>query len=499
LATCIPGLAHILAEELAEIHPDIADISQSGNAAVTFVATREASLHALCWVRTAHRLLELVAASSDYLCDRKDLSHFMAQEVNVKELVGDGQGGLLTVSVKAILNSPRLLPQDLSHSHFTALGIKNALCDIVRELRDDRPDVDIDNPDLPLVAMLRGTNNVEGGGATLSLYRSLHPPGSLHKRGYRQGSAIHKASMKESLAAGLLREAGWHRKLLEAKKDGRPLRLIDPMAGSGSFLLEAAMMAADIAPGLMRIRCGVPDHNLPPVTRWKSEEDVEEMWKQVLLDAAQRAKHGLRTLREDPSRVALYANDIHPGALDIMESSLSAAGLLDLVKITNLDCYDLKIDQKEEKDDEDAVIAEPYFVVTNPPWGVRLTDDISESWEGLRHFLRDVCPTTTEAWVLSGDKAATLSLKLRRDRMMPLQTGDQHLRWIQYTIGGARAISKPPREKRNGETSTSQDKARQYDGAPSGESWKKAASYKKAPARNVVTKVGKKIENDSWD
>jgi 23S rRNA G2445 N2-methylase RlmL len=133
----------------------------------------------------------------------------MAQEVNVKELVGDGQGGLLTVSVKAIFHSPRLFPQGLSHPHFTALGIKNALCNIIRKLRDYCPDVNIDNPDLPLVAMLRGTNNVEGGGAMLSLYRSLHPPGSLlHKRGYQQGSVIHKASMKESLAAGLLQEAG---------------------------------------------------------------------------------------------------------------------------------------------------------------------------------------------------------------------------------------------------------------------------------------------------
>jgi 23S rRNA G2445 N2-methylase RlmL len=65
------------------------------------------------------------------------------------------------------------------------------------------------------------------------------------------------------------------------------------MAGSGSFLLEATMMAADIATGLMKIACGVPDHNLPPVTRWKSEEDVEEMWEQVLLDAAQHAKDGI--------------------------------------------------------------------------------------------------------------------------------------------------------------------------------------------------------------
>ena len=273
LATCIPALSPCLADALVEIHPDITDITVSGNAAVTFAATREASLHVLCWTRTAHRVLELVASTSNpELYDRNDLHSFIDREVDVKSLLGDGQGGLLSLSVKAILNNPRHIPQDLSHSHYTALTIKNALCDIVRDMRGDRPDVDIDNPDVPLVAMLLGNSN---GGASISLFKSLHPPGSLHKRGYRQG-VIHKAAMKESLAAGLLRESGWHEKLRTAKEeDDYRLRLIDPMCGSGSLVLEAAMMATDIAPGLMRIRCHVPNHSSPPVTRWKPVIDAE--------------------------------------------------------------------------------------------------------------------------------------------------------------------------------------------------------------------------------
>jgi 23S rRNA G2445 N2-methylase RlmL len=444
LATCIPGLAHVLADELAEIHPEITDITLSGNAAVTFAATREASLHALCWVRTAHRLLELVATSDQgpLLNNRDDLHEFIGKEVNIKELLGDGKGGLLTLSVKAVLNNPRQLPQDLSHSHYTALSIKNAICDVIRDTRGDRPNVDIDNPDVPLVAVLLGMYN--GDGASISLYRSLHPPGSLHKRGYRQGSVIHKAAMKESLAAGLLREAGWHTKL-KAGKEGderfSKLRLIDPMAGSGSFILEAAMMAADISPALMRIRCGVPNQSLPPVTRWRSDIDTTQLWKQVLLGASKRAKNGMQWIREDPSKIRLIANDIHPGALEIMQSSLDSAGLLNLVRITNKDCHDLEID----KADGDTI---PYFVVVNPPWGLRLTDDVAESWEGLRHFLRDVCPENTEAWVLSGHKAATATLKLKRDRMVPLQTGDQHLRWIQYTIGGIKSQQQQPQRER---------------------------------------------------
>eukprot|EP00532_Pseudo-nitzschia_australis_P002414 CAMPEP_0168184364 /NCGR_PEP_ID=MMETSP0139_2-20121125/13189_1 /TAXON_ID=44445 /ORGANISM="Pseudo-nitzschia australis, Strain 10249 10 AB" /LENGTH=604 /DNA_ID=CAMNT_0008105959 /DNA_START=133 /DNA_END=1947 /DNA_ORIENTATION=+ len=478
LSTCTPGLSHVLQQELEDLrtivnHPDdIVDIAQSGNAAVTFGATREASLYALCWLRTAHRLLELVA-TTDYdnnnnshkddidrdslLYTRQDLYNFVRECVNAKDLLGDGKGGLMTMSVKAIMNNPRQLPKDLSHSHYTALSIKNSLCDVVRDLRGDRPDVDVDNPDVPLVAILRGMGNTQydEGAASLSIYRSLHPPGSLHKRGYRAGGPIHKAAMKESMASGLLLEAGWKQKVEAAiatadaadeNTNQHRLRMIDPMAGSGSFVLEACMMATDIAPGLMRIRCGIPNHASPPVTRWRkssaNDKEADEAWKTVLLDATQRAKAGIQRMRENPSLIQIEANDIHPRAVDIMESSLEAAGLVNFVRLSNMDCYELDggknqndEDDGGENEDEAHGMDDKYFVATNPPWGIRLTEDIEESWEGLRHFIRDKCPSGTEVYVLSGDKTATGALKLKRDRMIPLQTGDQNLRWIQYTIG----------------------------------------------------------------
>ena len=73
------------------------------------------------------------------------------------------------------------------------------------------------------------------------------------------------------------------------------------------------------------------------------------------------------------------------------------------------------------------------FIVTNPPWGVRLTDDMEESWESLRYLLK-TCSSGTEAWVLSGNKDATKHLGLRRSQSMVLKTADQDLRWIQYII-----------------------------------------------------------------
>ena len=150
---------------------------------------------------------------------------------------------------------------------------------------ETRPSVDIEAADVPLVAFVQGA----GAQTSISLYRQLHH-GSLHKRGYRSNTSIHKASMKESMAAGLL---------LATNYDFFPSTdkwtIVDPMAGSGSLILEACMMLGDVAPGLMRIKCGVPGSKDPPVLKWKDseEDDVTAIWNDLLLDATRRAKQGL--------------------------------------------------------------------------------------------------------------------------------------------------------------------------------------------------------------
>ena len=415
LATCIPGLSTVLAGELHEL--GALNVETSGNAAVTFQGSSKIGLNALLWLRTVHRLMELVATEHN-IETRQDLHDFVSNNVNVQNLLGNGQGGLLTLSVHSMLNQPSLLPKDLTHSHFTSLTIKNALCDIVRDIRGDRPDVELDNPDVPLVCVLRG---MPGNTAEVSLYRQLHSPGSLHKRGYRGDSAIHKAAMKESLAAGLLLGAGWGDKVKEMKRNPIPTTVIDPMAGSGSLILEAIMMAADIAPGLMRIKCSGPQQ--PPILRWKSSrtEDLENVWKELLIEATERAKSGLQWCKTSP--LQMIANDAHAGAIDICESSLQVAGLLHLVELRQGDCVNMKVPLNAST-----------FVFTNPPWGVRLDNDMNASWESLRHLLRDSCPPNTEAWVLSGNKATTKHLGLKRSNSIQIKTAEQDLRWIQYLI-----------------------------------------------------------------
>jgi 23S rRNA G2445 N2-methylase RlmL len=186
------------------------------------------------------------------------------------------------------------------------------------------------------------------------------------------------------MAAGLLLQAGWKEKVEGViaiadrnqidESPNQPyhgLKMIDPMAGSGSLVLEACMLATDIAPGLMRIRCGIPNHSNPPVTRWKSNdgEDVNSLWKNVLLAATKRAKTGIQRMRENPSLIQIEGNDIHPRAVDIMESSLEAAGLANFVRLSNMDCYDMDAGKNPDDDDDDESRNScEYFVATNPPW-----------------------------------------------------------------------------------------------------------------------------------
>ena len=206
--------------------------------------------------------------------------------------------------------------------------------------------------------------------------------------------------MKESMAAGLLLAAGWKEACdnLRTSTDNENddgLTLIDPMCGSGSLLLEAAMMAVDFAPGLMRIMNGVPGHQIPPVLRWKgNKEALLPIWKDMMMDASQRVKAGLSWVRENDGKMEIIGNDLHGGALDLVESSLAnARGLERLVDLHQNDCCEWQIAQKEERQNQQ------IWVMTNPPWGVRLSDNDHESWESLRIFLRENCPPWAHASV----------------------------------------------------------------------------------------------------
>ena len=223
-ASCPKGLEELLASELQSIGADDVRLTVAG---VYAEGSLEFAYRACLWSRLANRILlplgKFDVASADDLYDGVKAipwhQHLTPRQSIAVDFIGSNDA--------------------IRHTQFGAQRVKDAIVDTLQERFNDRPDVDLKNPDIRInVYLARDKANV-----------SLDFSGdSLHKRGYRQ--AMVPAPLKENLAAALLVRAGWP----EIAEQGGAL--IDPMCGSGTLLIEGAMIAADIAPGLNRRKFG---------------------------------------------------------------------------------------------------------------------------------------------------------------------------------------------------------------------------------------------------
>ena len=272
---------------------------------------------------------------------------------------------------------------ELRHSGCAALRTKDAIVDVIRQEHSRRPSVDTQDPDVPLKLIIQREK--------LLLYRDLTGP-SLHKRGWRPIQV--RSPLNEALAAGLLLLSGW---------DGTT-PLADPMCGSGTFLVEAAMMATKRAPGL---------HRYFPFERWIDHD--ARLWEQLREEAKDLARFELD--------VPLMGADRHEGAISLAMKGAYEADVDKLISFTVIDAERWKPP------------ATPGFVVTNPPYGERLGegDDLIDSWRALGSFLKRACPGAT-AWILSGNRELTRHLGLRATERLPVKNGTIDCRWIRYAL-----------------------------------------------------------------
>jgi len=250
----------------------------------------------------------------------------------------------------------------IDNTHFGALKVKDAIVDKLRTPSGERPSVDKLNPDLRVHLRL------DRGEAILSLDLSGH---SLHQRGYRlqQGAA----PLKENLATAILIRAGWPRIAAEGGA------LADPMCGVGTFLVEAAMIAADIAPNLKRTRWGF--------SAWLGH--VPAMWRKLHDEALARAEAGLA---KPPSWIRGYEAD--PRLIQPARNNVERAGLSDWIKV-----YQGEVATFEPRPDQH----QKGLVICNPPYGERLGDEASllYLYQNLGERLRQAC-LNWEAAVFTG-------------------------------------------------------------------------------------------------
>ncbi|KAJ1394614.1 hypothetical protein B484DRAFT_272196 [Ochromonadaceae sp. CCMP2298] len=185
--TTVTGLEHVLAQEVRAL-PGATKVVEGKNS-VTFKGTVETGVEALLWLRTSLKVMEKIA-QCDYVSS-KDVLYDWMYSIDWQQMIQPDQ----TLKCDTVLGLRN--PPDLTHSHFTALTIKNAIADQFRNRgggQGARPSVDTENPDLPLLLYLH-----KGEG---TLYRVWSGEGSMHKRGYRTG-AVHKAALRETTAAAL--------------------------------------------------------------------------------------------------------------------------------------------------------------------------------------------------------------------------------------------------------------------------------------------------------
>jgi len=290
-------------------------------AGVAFQGDLETAYRACLWSRTANRIL--LVLSSFEVKTQEDLYNGV-QKIDWFEHINPEDSFAVSFSAK---NSAAI-----NNTHFGALKVKDAIVDQMRARFQTRPSINTEQPNIRINVYLNGEN------AQLSLDLSGE---SLHRRGYRDVSI--KAPMKENLAAAMLLRNGWPQIAMQQGS------LIDPMCGSGTLLLEGAMIAADYAPGLLRDYFGF--------TGWKKHD--AQCWKKLRAEAEQRKKIGLEKLP------VIVGFDQNRHTVNTALAHIANAGLQNKIHV-------------ERRDIEDAEPADswkPGLLICNPPYGERLGDE----------------------------------------------------------------------------------------------------------------------------
>jgi len=364
-------LEEALSEELLELGARQPEVVKGG---VLFDASPTTARKMVLWSRVAVRILEPVSVGEVTTFDEL---YEWAKLAPWEELIGKQR----TFAVQA-----RLTGSELTDTRFASLRVKDAIVDRIRDRQGSRPNVDRESPAVPVRLIVRGTRAL--------LFRDLAGE-SLHRRGYRP--ILVKSPLSEGIAAGLLRMTGWTGET----------PLLDPMCGSGTFVIEAAMMAAGRAPAISR-----------KLAAERFPDSDARLWTRLREEARDVVKPSLD--------FPILGADRHSGALQIARGAAKKANLDHLVEFRSGDALHYEPP------------FEPSLVVTNPPWGERLGegDDLVDSWRALGTFLRR-CPGAL-AYVLCGTAELTRNLGLKADSRAPVRIGPHDVRWLRYEIRARR-------------------------------------------------------------
>ncbi|KFZ31845.1 50S rRNA methyltransferase [Pseudidiomarina salinarum] len=367
-ATCAKGLEPLLFDELNEI--GATDVRQT-LAGCWFRGDLALAYRACLWSRLASRVLLKLGECEALRADA------------VPEAVAATEWETVFSSNRTFIIDFRGQNRDIRHTQFGAQLVKDGIVDRFREIGESRPSVSKDQPDIRINAHLNKDK--------LTWYLDLSGD-SLHRRGYRQEQGT--APLRETLAAGVVLRAGVTRNTQV---------IMDPFCGSGTLLLEAAMICYDRAPGLTRRGWGFE--------AWLAHD--AQLWQQQLEQAEHRHQQAL-----EESAVRFYGSDTDPKMLAIAEQNAVRLGLAGKCE------WQMKAADQITSPVIAAEQEQPPLLVCNPPYGERLGEEV-ETLLLYRRFGQQL-RQQFQGWhaaVLAGDEQLLKRMKLRSSKKYKLYNG----------------------------------------------------------------------------
>jgi 23S rRNA (guanine2445-N2)-methyltransferase / 23S rRNA (guanine2069-N7)-methyltransferase len=363
-ASCGKGLEYLLADELVALGCACATAAIAG---ANVEGTLQDAQRAVLWSRLASRILWPIA---EFDCADEHALYAGAAAI-------DWQAHLSPAHTLAI--DAHVSGSGITHARYAAQRVKDAIVDTLRASTGQRPDVDVEAPDVRINLVVRKAR------AILSIDLAGGP---MHRRGWRRAQG--EAPLKENVAAAVLLRGGWP----QAHADGGDL--LDPMCGSGTLLIEGALMVADVAPGLRR-------HGDAPPTRWHGFD--AGAWRGLRVEAIEREARGLAALRP-----CLHGRDLDPHAIRAARENARVAGVDTAIAFEVGDIAALP------------PMANAHGVVAcNPPYDARLAAD-----PALYRALGDALKASAPGWrasLLCGDFELARATGLRAQKRYQVFNG----------------------------------------------------------------------------
>ena len=354
VAKTLAGLENVLADEIRALGGESVLVERR---AVSFIGDQEMMYKANFHIRTAIKILKPIA---EFEVTNRDELYDHAKEIPWTNYLALGKSFAIDATVQSEM---------FVNSMFASLRVKDAIADQFREATGKRPSVNSDDPDIRINVHLMNNH------CTLSLDSSGD---SLHKRGYRIGQG--EAPINEVLAAGMILLTGWH-----GEKD-----FLDPMCGSGTLLIEAAMIAKGIPPGMYRKSFGFeqwPDFN-------------EKLFAEIYNGEYEKEFEG-----------KIYGSDISPMDIALAKANVKNASLSKVIELQV----------------QDFINSEPPFangiIITNPPYGERMKpQSITELYSSVGNTLKNKF-AGFEAWIITSSEDGLKSVGLKPAKKIDLFNG----------------------------------------------------------------------------